>query len=331
VSDVIPRSGTAPPPLNRVTCVIVSWDTAELTARCVAALTQDGFPAERIVVVDNGSDPSDYARLRSTLSGSVLVRQDENVGFARAANLGARQLAGAAYLFVDNDAFVHRRASVPAMVRNLEQPEVGIVVPRMLNENLTTQRTVHSLPTPAVAFVRATGLSRLVPDRWQPAWGTRWSHDSRREIRAAAGPVLLIRDRLWHSLGGFGEYTGHFAIELDLFLRSRRQGWKTWFEPEAEFVHLGGASTNERLTVEERARVVGRSERQVITRTLPRPSAALSELFIVTENLVRLPVRYAMGDHLEAARLRGRLEGHLGLRRGKRTGRASAGAFEDQL
>src|ERR1700755_1964626 len=101
--------------VNELTAVVLNRDRPDLTIRCVRSLLGDGVPAERVVVVDNGSEDDSYAQFQAELHGCGLLRLEQNVGFARAANSGARALPAKAYLFVDNDAFVHRPGSVDAL------------------------------------------------------------------------------------------------------------------------------------------------------------------------------------------------------------------------
>src|SRR5581483_11629870 len=143
-------AGGAGGALDELAAVVVNWGTAELTIRCVRALVADGVPPGRVVVVDNGSEDDSHARLRRELPECPHLRIEKNVGYARAANAGARLLPGAsAYLFVNNDAFVHRPGSVPALVASLGDASVGIVVARILNEDLTLQRQTVPIRTPA--------------------------------------------------------------------------------------------------------------------------------------------------------------------------------------
>src|SRR5689334_20989057 len=180
-----------------VTALVVNWNKPELTIRSVRALVADGVPAHRIVVVDNASSDESWAQFRDELAGSQLVRVDENVGFGRGNNIGARVLPGRSYLLVNNDAFVHRPGSVAALLAALEEERVGISVPRLLNEDLTLQPSVAPFTTPLAALVRASGLSRLVPNRWQPSLGTHWDHASTRDVQAVVGAVVAIRGSLW--------------------------------------------------------------------------------------------------------------------------------------
>jgi N-acetylglucosaminyl-diphospho-decaprenol L-rhamnosyltransferase len=266
--------------LDSITAVIVNWETPDYTLRSATALQDDGVPPNRLVVVDNGSSDSSYERLLAELPGSVVTSLKENVGYTRAANMGARVLPGASYLFVNNDAFVHAPGSVLAMLAALRDESVGVVVPRILNEDLTLQPKVVPAQTPGVALVRASGLSRLIPNRWQPLWSTHWDHSESREIQASSGVVMLVRGATWEDLGAFDERIFLYAEDLDFCWRARNSGWKVWFASDAEFVHLGSASTRRHWASPERAEMIARSEASMIRRHQSTLVARLTLAFL---------------------------------------------------
>jgi N-acetylglucosaminyl-diphospho-decaprenol L-rhamnosyltransferase len=268
------------PAVDSLTAVIANWNTADYTIRAAAALESDGLPRGRIVVVDNGSTDGSEERLRRELDGCVLVRIEENVGFARASNVGARTLGGTGYLFVNSDAFLHRPGTLARLAGALADERVGIAVPRILNTDLTLQPSVVPLSSPRVALVRASGLSRLVPNRWQPSWSTHWDHGSSREIQAANGAVLLVRASAWDALGGFDERLRMYAEDLDVCWRARRLGWAVRFVHDAEFVHLGGGATGGDWMAPERAERIGVSEGAMIRRHLSPGAARLTLAFM---------------------------------------------------
>jgi N-acetylglucosaminyl-diphospho-decaprenol L-rhamnosyltransferase len=295
--------------LASLTAVVPNFETPDETSRCVAALIADGVPPGRIVVVDDASRDGSAERLESELDGPTLLRLDRNSGYGAACNAGARALSGDAYLLVNSDAFVHRPGSVAALAAVLSRPEVGIAVPRLLNPDLTVQQSVAPLHSPLVALVQATGLSRLVPNRRQPDWSTHWDHGAEREIQAAAGPVLLVRGETWAALGGFDEGAFMYAEDRDLCWRARRAGWKVWFTPAAEFVHVGSASAGARWSDAARAERVGRAEAGLLRRQLG-PGRRAAALAAIRAGLVaRWLVARLLGRRDAAAVFRASLRG----------------------
>jgi GT2 family glycosyltransferase len=303
--------------LDRLTVVALNWETPDLTLRCVRALVGDGVPPGRIVVVDNGSSDDSVERFRAELPDSVVLALPENVGYARAANAGARELPGDAYLVTNNDAFVHRPGSVRAMVEALTRETVGFVVPRLRNEDLTLQPTVRPLPTAGVSVLRATGLGRLVPNRWQPAWSHHWDHAGSREIIAADGAVVLLDAETWDRLGGYNEARRMYGEDSDLCWRTGKLGRKVWFCAEAEFVHLGNATGSRRWTNPERATMIGREESKLLFEQLSRPGAAVAIAATSLYHTWRAAAFVLQGDRTAAAATRAARSAYLqGLRAG---------------
>jgi len=253
-----------PVDFSTATAVLLNWNQTPITIRSVEALVGDGFPAERIVVVDNGSAEESWLALRQALHASHLVRLDRNIGFARGCNLGADQLPAEYVLLVNNDAFVHRAGSVARLVEALQRDRVGIAVPKVLNEDLSLQPNVVPFLRPLPSLIRASGLSRFVPNRMQPHWATHWDHSRSQRIDVANGAVMALRGEVWEQLGGINERTFMYAEDIDLFWRVRELGWDAWFEADSEFVHLGNTSNSTRWNLAQRAEVIGSAERLML-------------------------------------------------------------------
>ena len=302
--------------LASLTAVVPNFETPDETSRCVRALIEDGVPPERIVIVDDASRDGSAERLEAELDGTTLLRLEQNSGYGAACNAGARELPGDAYLLVNSDAFVQRPGSVATLAAVFSRAEVGIAVPRLLNPDLTVQQSVAPFHSPLVALVQASGLSRLVPNRRQPDWSTHWDHGAEREIQAAAGPVLLVRGETWAALGGFDEGTFMYAEDRDLCWRARRAGWKVWFTPAAEFVHIGSASAGSRWSGAARAERVGRAEAGLLRRQLG-PGATVAALAAIRAGLAaRWLGALLLGRRDAAALFRGSLRGFSSRRDG---------------
>jgi N-acetylglucosaminyl-diphospho-decaprenol L-rhamnosyltransferase len=298
--------------LGSLTVVITNWGTPDYTIRAAQAVIADGVPPDRVVVVDNGSKDDSYERFRQQLASCVLVPLEENIGFGRASNLGASELPGDHYLFVNNDAFVHEPGSVGRMLDCLDVPGVGLVVPRLRNTDLTLQPSVVPTHRPGAELVRASGLSRFLPNRWRPRWSTHWDHGSSREIDAAIGPVMLVHGETWARLGGFDERIYMYAEDLDLCWRTRLLGRKIWFCAGAEFVHIGNAAASRAWTSPRRAELVARSEADMIRRHHSSGTARLTIGLICAGLAGRWVVHSALRNRDAATTLRASIRGFLG-------------------
>jgi N-acetylglucosaminyl-diphospho-decaprenol L-rhamnosyltransferase len=293
------------------TAVVLNWRTADLTIRSARALVVDGLPPEHVVVVDNASGDGSVERIRAELPASPLVALEENAGFARGNNAGARARPASAYLFVNSDAFVHAPGSVRRLLEAIHEPRVGLAVPRLLNEDLTLQPSVVPTSSPLPELVRASGLSRFVPNRLQPSLSTHWDHGESRTIQAATGAVIAVRDEAWRALGGFAEHRFMYAEDIDLFWRGRELGWATRFVADAEFVHLGNVSAGTRWSDSERAERVARAQAAMIREHLARPKATVTLGLMALGVGGRALVYRALGNRAAAETMAGWLRGYV--------------------
>jgi N-acetylglucosaminyl-diphospho-decaprenol L-rhamnosyltransferase len=304
--------------LAHATVVVLNWRTPEHTVRAVRALLADGVPRERVVIVDNASDDGSAERIRRELRACRLVALAENTGFARGNNRGARELPGEAYLFVNSDAFVHAPGSVARLLRAVSDGRNALAVPRLLNEDLALQPSVAPTSSPLPELVRASGLSRFVPNRFQPSLGTHWDHRESRAIQAAIGPVIAVRASAWDALDGFDEREFMYAEDIDLFWRARKLGLGVRFVAEAEFVHLGNAAGERRWSDVARAERVARAEATMIREHLPHAQATVTLALMALGVGARALVRGAQRRRGEAAVLRALLRGYSAGSRGSR-------------
>jgi GT2 family glycosyltransferase len=171
---------------------------------------------------------------------------------------------------------------------------------------------VVPLSSPLPELVRSSGLSRLVPNRLQPQLGTHWDHAHTRDVQAAVGAVLLVRATTWDELGGFDERAFMYAEDHDLFWRTRERGWHTRFVADAEFVHLGGGTTERIWSDAARAERVARAEAALVRAHLPRGRATLTLGLMAAGVGVRAVAFRLLGKRERAAAQAAWLRGYVG-------------------
>ena len=246
--------------MTDVSVVIVSYESRELLARCLASLAAD--PGRRssteVIVVDQASSDGTAAWLAAEHPDVRLVALPENSGFGAGNNRGAAVAEGRWLLLLNSDAFV-RPGAIDELVRFAEaRPEIGAAGPRLLWPDGRLQRSCRRFPTVFRLATEFLYLRKLAPRSriLNGFYCGEFAHDEARRVDWVTGACVLVRRELYERLGGFDEAFFLYSEEVDLLYRAARLGAETWYDPAAEVVHVWGATAGRAsaLTLEEQAR-----------------------------------------------------------------------------
>jgi GT2 family glycosyltransferase len=226
-----------------VTAVTVTLDALPWIERCLESLR--GVPT---IVVDHGSTDGTLELVRERFP-EVRVIEQENVGYGGGLNAGFRASSPRYYLPINSDAWVVGGA-VERMVAFADtHPEVAVVCPRLRNEDGSLQRSVRGFPTLWRVATEYFFLRKLAPRSraLNAYYAGGFDHGESREIEWAMGPCFLVRRDATDAVGLFDESFFMFWEETDWLYRFHRAGWRVWFLPDAEVVHVGGATHGGRM------------------------------------------------------------------------------------
>src|SRR5688500_16751299 len=93
-----------PSATGKVDIVVVNWNAGELLGKCLQSIAEfGGGCVASTVVVDNGSSDGS-ADFAERFPAVECIRSTENLGFAKACNLGARRSGSEYLLFLNPDA-----------------------------------------------------------------------------------------------------------------------------------------------------------------------------------------------------------------------------------
>jgi len=122
---------------------------------------------------------------------------------------------------------------------------------KLLYEDGRLQPSCSTFPTLFTEFCIATGLDKLFPK--SPLFGkyrmTYWDFDDVREVDVILGAFMLVRATAINEVGLIDERYFMYSEEVDWCYRFKEKGWKIFFYPHVEAVHLWGGSIR-RIRVE---------------------------------------------------------------------------------
>jgi hypothetical protein len=205
--------------------------------------TLESLARYETVVVDHGSTDGTLDLVRERFPGVRIVEQ-ENRGLAAGWNRGIRETSAPFVVVLNADAWPVDDAAEHLVAFAEEHERAGFVAPRLLNPDGTLQPSVRAFPTPWRLATEYLFLRKLAPRSraLNAFYGAGFRHDEVREIDFAKAAGFLLRRTAFDEVGPFDEEFFLFSEETDWCYRLREAGWKSYFYPGAEIVHVGGAS-----------------------------------------------------------------------------------------
>lgn len=226
--------------------IIVNYNSRETTLECLSSLfVHPPNITFEVIMLDNASSDGSAAAFKAAWPQIDVIENGANSGFAVGNNIAAKRALGRRLLLLNPDTIVleHSFSALWAFAERTPSRRIwgGRTLFRDLSLNPTScwaKMSIWSL------FCSATGLIWLFPKSLlfnREAYGG-WLRDSERDVDIVTGCFLLIDHSLWRTLEGFDPTFFMYAEEADLCLRAKTLGAQPGISPEAEIIHLGGAS-----------------------------------------------------------------------------------------
>lgn len=244
-----------------VTIVILNWNREADTLECLDSLAGMNFPSFSIVVVDNGStdgSPEAIARWGREHLPLKLIRNGENLGFARGSNQGMLHAltTGTDYVFLlNNDTVVEPdvlRLLVATAERSGERSDersgdTGMVGPKIYQygkDNVLDSAGTRAIPWLAQGFLVGHGEE------------DRGKYDNPGDMPYVTGTALLVKRAVLEKVGLMDEDYFCYFDDFDWGLKAREAGYRLLLEPRAVVHHKGSrtAGFNSPFYVHQRIR-----------------------------------------------------------------------------
>lgn len=275
-----------------VSVVIANWNAKCHLLNALRSIEAgDGSVSLETIVVDNASSDGSPDAVQQQFPRASVIRNRENLGFARATNIGLVQASGRYVCLMNSDALV-RPATLGRLVRFMDaRPDVGLAGPRVLYPDGSLHPTCRMFPGFLNSLSRAFAIHRLFPD--SPRFGgelmTCWPHDTERSVDVVSGCFCVARREAVTDVGPLDERFFFSCEDVDWSRRFHAAGWDVRFCPDAEAVHVRAASSSaapERFAVEQQ-----RASLQLYRKHYSWPAAAYLAVLAFAYHLVRLVAR----------------------------------------
>jgi len=240
--------------MSDVSVIIVNFNAGPLLKQAAQSVLLSEA-VSKVIIVDNKSTDQSISKIEHLCLLQLrltCIRNKENIGFAKACNIGVEAADNCEYLlFLNPDCLMKGNSLETLLTFMKSSPETGMAGPLLFNPDGTEQLGGRrAIPTPWRSFVRAFGLSKL-GERYPRLFSDFLLHqqplpDGPVEVEAISGSCMLVRREALFDVGLLDEGYFMHCEDLDWCMRFRQKGWKITFVPDARVEHHQGTCSKAR-------------------------------------------------------------------------------------
>jgi O-antigen biosynthesis protein len=231
----------------KLSVIIVNYNVRAYLEQCLRTVftALEGIEGD-VFVVDNQSTDGSVEMVREKFPLVKLIANADNVGFSRANNQAIRA-SNADYVVLLNPDTVVGEDVFRKVIGFLDaHPKAGGLGVKMIDgTGHFLPESKRGLPTPAVAFYKIIGLTRLFPH--SRIFGRyhlgHMAENETARIEILSGACMFLRKKTLDEVGLLDESFFMYGEDIDLSYRITLGGYENWYFPDARIIHYKGEST----------------------------------------------------------------------------------------
>lgn len=219
--------------------IIVNWNTVDLLRNCLTSVMENAptVPYE-VLVIDNGSTDDSAEMVARQFPKVQFHEMRENLGFAKANNVGFQLAKGRILLMLNSDTLVHGDVLTRSVDYLLETPHVGAMGCRVLNADGSHQPSAGCFPSHTFLGAQTLGLTKMLPYAFRQA-----PDQETQAVETLSGCYLMMHRAVLDHVGPLDEDYYFFGEETDWCRRVRAHGFQLHYAPVGQITHFGGGSS----------------------------------------------------------------------------------------
>jgi len=229
----------------QLSVVIVSYNAKYFLELCLLSVKEaiKKLDAE-IIVVDNASSDDNCQLIKDKFSEVILIANKQNIGFAKANNLGVRQAKGKFVLILNPDTVVTEDTFTNCInyFNTLDKP--GVIGVKLIDGGGSfLPESKRNIPTPLVTFNKMFGFQ----SKKHAYYANHISENETGKVDVLVGAFMFLKRKTYLNLGGFDADYFMYGEDIDLSYKLLKNGYQNYYLGSSTIIHFKGESTKKNV------------------------------------------------------------------------------------
>lgn len=235
---------------SKLSIVLVTRNSKSVLFDCLKALdNNDEITSSKNaqwIIVDNNSTDGSVDEVLKLYPSTTVIKNDDNLGFAKAANQGFKNSTADYILYINTDTEITKNSISLLYNKIVSDDKIAVIGPRLIRKNNTIQKSVYPEAT------LWTELFKPVIKLYVSVKENFYREGNCYTVNSLRGACFIINKKYMESVGGFDERYFFYLEETDLFRQLKLSEKKICYLPEARVFHYGGLGSDDKMTFDKK-------------------------------------------------------------------------------
>ena len=232
----------------QLSVVIVTYNARAYLIKCLECVRKASkYISVEVIVIDNASTDGSEEAVSSTFNDVDYIYSTENLGFAKANNIGIRKASGKYVLLLNPDVFIENDTLKKALEFAEAKSDFGALGVRMIDgEGNFLPESKRNKPTLWNSFCKFTGLTQLLPKSkvFASYYNVSLAENECGYTPVLAGAFMLLNKAALGDTALLCEDYFMYGEDIDLSVSILDSGRRNYYCGDITVTHLKGKCTD---------------------------------------------------------------------------------------
>jgi GT2 family glycosyltransferase len=222
----------------QLSVIIVNYNAVAFLELCLHSVIKATAKLNaEVIVVDNYSTDDSLKMLDLLFKEVTVIANTENVGFAKANNIGVAAAQGTHLCILNPDTIVGEQVFDDLFAFAKANPKIALITTQLIDgKGNYLPESKRNVPTPKIARQKLMGNNAKY-------YATHLAKDENGQIEVLVGAMMFCQKRIYEQLGGFDTRYFMYGEDIDLSYTALQHGFTNYYLGSLKTIHFKGEST----------------------------------------------------------------------------------------
>ena len=236
--------------MHKISIILVTRNSKSVLFDCLKSLAENDeitkTPVSEWIIVDNNSTDGSIEEAAKLYPFVKVIRNADNLGFAKACNQGCKISSGEYFLFINTDTKIQKDAISKLYSHISKDSSIGVIGPRLIRRDESIQKSAY--PEPSLLTEIFKPVVKLIVSLKENFY----SENKCYTVNSLRGACFIVNKQIMAKAGYFDERYFFYLEETDLFRQIKLLGKRICYLPASRVYHYGGLGCDEKMPFDKK-------------------------------------------------------------------------------